>query len=154
MPSKNTVKTYLENGYYHIYNRGVEKRRIFEDSQDYQRFLYYLKLYLIPSDILHKEKPLLRPHLVRANLAEEVELLAYCLMPNHFHLLVHQKTKDATTKLMRQVLTSYSMYFNKRYERLGSLFEGIFKACLVENDEYLLHLSRISTKTQRTEVFL
>ncbi|HSX18812.1 MAG TPA: transposase [Candidatus Saccharimonadales bacterium] len=142
MPSPNTIKTYIENGYYHVYNRGVEKRRIFEETRDYQRFVNYFKLYLSPIESLRREDPLLRSSIVNANLSDQVDLLAYCLMPNHFHILLKQRTKDGMTKLMRQISTGYSMYFNKKYERVGALFQGIFKACLVENEDYLLHLSR------------
>ena len=142
MPSPNTIKTFTEDGYYHIYNRGVEKRRIFEDAQDYKMFLYYLKVYLSPLDILHQEYPLLRINIVNNNLSEEVSLLVYCLMPNHFHMLLHQKTNDGIPKLMKQIATAYAMYFNKRYERVGPLFQGIYKAVMVTTDEQLLHLSR------------
>lgn len=142
MPAKNTIKYYIEDGYYHIYNRGVEKRLIFQDREDYTKFLFLLKLYLSPVDELHKEFPLLRPHIINNNLEGKLNLLAFCLMPNHFHLLIHQSQKDAITKFMRALITSYSMYFNKRYERVGSLFQGIFKAANVESDEYFLHLSR------------
>lgn len=142
MPSKNALKTYVEGGYYHIYNRGVEKRRIFFDRGDYNTFLHYLSLYMTPIDELHKEKPLLRLNIVKNNLSDEIDIVAYCLMPNHFHLLVKQKSKDGITRLMRQITTGYSMYFNKRYNRQGHLFQGRFKAALVENEEHLLHLSR------------
>lgn len=142
MPSKNTIKEYVEGGFYHIYNRGVEKRLIFQDREDYTKFLYLLKLYLSPIDVLSKEYPLLKQHIVAHNVHGEAHLLAFCLMPNHFHLLVKQDKKDTITRLMRAVVTSYSMYFNKRYERVGSLFQGIFKASRVGTDEYLLHLSR------------
>lgn len=142
MPSKNALKTYVEGGYYHIYNRGVEKRRIFFDRGDYNTFLHYLSLYLTPIDEIRKEKPLLRLNIVKNNLSDEVELLAYCLMPNHFHLLVKQKAIDGITRLMRQITTGYSMYFNKRYNRQGHLFQGRFKAANIDSDEHLLHLSR------------
>lgn len=142
MPSKNTIRLYVENGYYHVYNRGVEKRRIFEDDSDYKTFLRYLKIYLSPIETVNKEFPLLRINLLNGNLYEQVDLLAFCLMPNHFHLLVKQKSKDGITKLMHQLTTAYSMYFNKKNERVGALFQGKFKACMVESDEYLLHLSR------------
>lgn len=142
MPSKNTTRLYVENGFYHIYNRGVEKRRIFQEAEDYKKFLHYLKIYLSPIESVTKEFPLLRANLVKANLSEQLDLLCYCLMPNHFHLLIKQKTKDAITKLMRQVMTSYSMYFNNKYNRVGPLFQGKFKAAIIENDPYLLHLSR------------
>ena len=142
MPSPNAIKTYVENGYYHIYNRGVEKRLIFQDREDYTKFLYLLKVYLSPPDELGKEYPLLKAHIVHNNLFGEIDLLAFCLMPNHFHLLVKQKSKQGITKLMEQVITAYSMHFNKRHERVGHLFQSRYKAALVDSDEYLLHLSR------------
>ena len=132
----------VENGYYHIYNLGVEKRRIFEESQDYQKFLSYLNIYLTPVDTLRQENPLLRTNLINGNLSEQIEMIAFCLMPNHFHLLLKQKNKDVVTKLMRQINTAYSMYFNKKYDRIGPLFQGIYKACTVDNKDYLLYLSR------------
>lgn len=135
MPAKNTVKQFIENGYYHVYNRGVEKRDIFLDKQDYAVFLNYLKKYLDP--ILGSD-PLWR----RKSLAQEVDLLAFCLMPNHFHLLVKQITINGVTKLMRAVCTNYVMYFNTKYERVGGLFQGKYKAALILDDAYLLHLSR------------
>lgn len=131
MPAKNSVKQFVENGYYHLYNRGVEKRNIFLDKQDYTVFLYFLKKYLdskLGSD----------PHSV----AKEVDLMAFCLMPNHYHLLARQKTLAGITKLIRAVCTNYVMYFNKKYDRVGTLFQGKYKAVMVSNDNYLLHISR------------
>ncbi len=130
MPAKNSVKQFVENGYYHLYNRGVEKRDIFLDEQDYAVFLSYLKKYLDPTGS--------DPH----PLAKEVDLLVFCLMPNHFHLLVKQSSLNGITKLVRAVCTNYVMYFNKKYDRIGTLFQGKYKAVLVDNDAYLLHLSR------------
>lgn len=142
MPSKNVVRQYVENGYYHVYNRGVEKHRIFEDHDDYKKFLYYISIYLSPADILHTQEPLLRANLVKNNLSGEAQLLAYCLMPNHFHLLLKQNTKEATTRLMRQLINAYTLCFNRRHNRVGSLFQGVFKAIRVENEQYLLQLSK------------
>ena len=144
MPQKNTTKIYVENGYYHAYNRGVEKRKIFLDKQDYTVFLYYLKSYLSPP----KKPPTfmtgLDPVRIRPikTVFNQIDLLAYCLMPNHFHLLLRQKTRDGMTKLLRRLCTCYSMYFNKKYHRIGGLFQGVYKAILVDNEHYLLHLSR------------
>ena len=152
MPAKNTIKPYVENGYYHIYNRGVEKRIIFQDKQDYKVFLYYLKIYLSPPEPL--DSPLnqkketftgfIKPPRDRPlnNLYQEVDLLAYCLMPNHFHLLIKQKPANGIEKFMRSLATKYVQYFNKRHKRIGPLFQGPYKAVLIENDEQLLHLSR------------
>ncbi len=135
MPAKNSVKQFIENGYYHLYNRGVEKRDIFLDEQDYAVFLNYLKKYLDPelgSDPLWKLK----------SLAHEIDLITFCLMPNHFHLLAKQITRNGITKLMRAVCTNYVMYFNKKYNRVGTLFQGKYKGVIIDNDNYLLHLSR------------
>jgi putative transposase len=76
------------------------------------------------------------------NFNNKIELLAYCLMPNHFHLLIKQFSKNDMNKFMQSVITRYSMYFNKKYDRVGKLFQGHYKAVLVSDESYLLHLSR------------
>lgn len=131
MPAKNSIKQYVENGYYHLYNRGVEKRNIFLDDQDYSVFLGYIKQYLEPHEGSDPK-----------SLMDDIDLIAFCLMPNHFHFLAKQKTIDGITKFMRAICTNYVMYFNKKYERVGTLFQGKYKGVLVDNDAYLLHLSR------------
>ncbi len=141
MPSKHTVKVYVENGYYHLLNRGVEKRSIFLDKKDSVTFLALLKRYLTNPDLLPPELQFLRVSR-RSHLYEKIRLVAYCLMPNHFHLLVRQQTRNAITEFARCLINSYVRYFNDRYERLGPLFQGRIKGILVENDEYLLHLTR------------
>lgn len=148
MPHKHIVKAYVENGHYHVYNRGVEKRNIFSDKQDYTVFLHLLKYYLSPKrkDEIHPltEHPnvtLVRPRPL-ANLHQEVDLLVYCLMPNHFHLLIKQTTKDGMPKLIRRLITTYVMYFNRRHKRVGPLFQSNYKAALIDKDPYLLHVSR------------
>ncbi len=150
MPSQNTVKIYVPDGYYHSYNRGVEKRRIFLDDQDYRVFLSFIKAYLSPQATnTSLEHPLAeltgsRPVRIRPlrSFAEDVSLLCYCLMPNHFHLLLYQKEADGMARFFQALCTSYSMYFNKRYHRIGTLFQGPYKAAYVDGDSYLLHLSR------------
>jgi putative transposase len=150
MPSRNVVKSYIENSFYHVYNRGVEKRSIFEDTQDYKVFLKYLKEYLSeppkPEDLktiftLQGEtfKGLKRQP---KNYSGKVILIAYCLMSNHFHLLIQQKSKTDMQEFLRSICTRYSIYFNKKYERVGGLFQGPYKAALITEDAYLLHLSR------------
>jgi putative transposase len=76
------------------------------------------------------------------NLCDEVELLSFALMPNHFHFILKQKTTTGMQKFMKRLLTAYSIYFNSKYKRVGPLFQGIYKAVLISNDQYLLHLSR------------
>lgn len=136
MPTKNRVKTYVSEAYYHAYNRGVNKRRIFLDDQDYSFFLSLLKRYLSNETGPNKY------NITYENLSSEVEILAYCLMPNHVHLLIYQISPDGMTNLMRRVFTSYSMYFNKKYERVGNLFQDAYKAIYINSDEYLQHISR------------
>ncbi len=136
MPSRNTIKEFEAGGYYHVYNRGVEKRIIFVDDQDYTVFLGLLKKYLAGEEDARKNR---HPY---SRLDGEVKLLAYCLMPNHFHLLISQNTGDGITKLMRRLATGYAMYFNHRYNRVGTLFQGRYKASKINTDPYLLHISR------------
>lgn len=145
MPSKNSIKTYIEDSYYHVYNRGVEKRNIFLDEKDYHVFLNLMKIYLSPVPNATSQLMNMFPDKrirVRKTFKDELEILSFCLMPNHFHLLIHQNTPQAMPEFMRALSTSYSMYFNKRYRRVGSLFQGVYKAVNISNDEYLLHLSR------------
>lgn len=148
MPHRNTIRHFTEGGIYHVYNRGVEKRNIFLDEQDYAVFLHLLKYYLSPINLedIHplmefQNFTIVRPRPL-ANIEKEVNLLAYCLMPNHFHLILQQISMSGVTKLIRRIATTYSMYFNKRYKRVGYLFQGRYKASLIESDYYLLHLSR------------
>lgn len=154
MPSKNRVKIYAEDSFYHIYNRGVDKRTIFVDERDYGVFLSYLKTYLLPKDIegLHAllANPAAGPQqkhqasrlLQLNNFYGDVDLVAYCLMPNHFHFLIHQQSADAIDKFMNSLGTRYAIYFNKRHHRVGTLFQDLYKAVSVTSDEQLLHLSR------------
>lgn len=154
MPAKNATKTYIENGYYHIYNRGVEKRIIFLDQQDYSVFLSYLKDYLLPKNEkeLHerllaentsskeKDKALKLLHL--NNFSQEITLLSYCLMPNHFHFFIKQKSINSIDKFMNSLATRYTMYFNNKYKRVGSLYQDVYKAVLINSESQFLHLSR------------
>jgi putative transposase len=136
MPGKNVVKVFVEDSYYHLYNRGWNKTKIFLDKADYQYFEWLLERTLSP-------KPVNDPKGRQFNwLTESVNLNAYCLMPNHFHMLVHQITADGIVKLMSSVCTSYTMYFNKKYKRRGPLFENTYRGVLIEHNTYLQHISR------------
>lgn len=148
MPQKNSVKIYYENGIYHIYNRGVEKRDIFLDRNDYLTFLHILKTSLMPPEIpqfIEKaslrllqggtlQRPINRP---RKNFYNKISLLCYILMPNHYHFLLKQIQSVAMTQFIHSIFTTYSMLFNKKYERVGPLFQGAFKAIDIEEDNYL-----------------
>lgn len=130
--------------YYHIYNRGTEKRTIFLEPHNYQRFnaLLYACNSDVPVDItMHFREGRSFVELFDIDRGETlVHVLAYCLMPNHFHLLLREKTKGGVARFMCKLSTGYSMYFNNKNERTGALFEGRFKAKHVGSDEYLKYL--------------
>lgn len=141
MPAKNAVKKYKPKSVYHVYNRGAGKQNIFKDEEDYKTLLGYLKFYLTPIN-LQGSSLKVAPSRVLKNHALEIDLLAYCLMPNHYHFLIYQEKVDSINHFMRSVATKYSMYFNLKYRRTGHLFEGIYKAVLMETEEQLLYLSK------------
>lgn len=130
-------KIYAADAYYHVYNRGVEKRVIYKDGQDYSFFVSLLQRYLDPELKAYNSAGVEYPCF-----SEGIELLAYCLMPNHFHLLVYTKDNNSMTEFMRSVATSYVRYFNDKYERVGPLFQDRYKAKMIINEAYLLHISR------------
>lgn len=106
-------------------------------------FCDYLKNIFSPPD--HKDLIRLReltPKRKPINCSDDIELLAYCLMPNHFHLFVKQKTKEGLKPFMKALATNYSMYFNQKYNRVGPLFQGTYKAVLITTEPYYLHITR------------
>lgn len=136
MPGRNLARIFVPESYYHLYNRGVNRRKIFLDDADYQYFLQLLARHLADKptqDRVGREYKWLSP---------QISLQAYCLMPNHFHLLVYQTSERGTAELMMSVCTAYTMYFNKRYKRRGPLFENSYRASLITDDAYLQHISR------------
>lgn len=136
MPKRNAIKEYGEDEYYQVYNRGVAKMEIFRDIADYEYMLSLFKKYLSSKTEYDKQGRLI------PNYREDVDLVAYCLMGNHFHMLIYLKDVDGLHSFMRSVLTSYSMYFNRKYRRVGGLFESRFLASRVTNEAYLWHVSR------------
>jgi putative transposase len=136
MPVRNLTRFFTDNSYYHVYNRGVNKRKIFLDEEDY---LFFTNLFHRYIDRKPTQDSKGRDY---RWLGDQVELVAYCLMPNHFHLLVYQHTVQATTDLLLSIGTAYTMYFNKKYKRRGPLFESTYKASMITNDAYLQHVSR------------
>ncbi len=142
-------KTKLVSGeVYHIYNRGVDKRDIFMDDQDHFRFIHDLYEFNDSQKVknlchfLSKNKySEVGLHYINKKQRETlVDILAYCLMDNHFHLMVQQKTENGITEFMRKMGTGYTNYFNKKYERSGVLFQGNFKSVHLEKDAHFLYL--------------
>jgi len=129
--------------YYHVYNRGVEKRTIFLDANDYRRFL--LLLHVLNTKENLKIRDLLRENsyeelLKKKNKSPIVAIGAYCLMPNHFHLLLTPIVEGGIPKFMLKLQTAYAMYFNNMNERTGALFQGAFRSEHVADDNYLRYL--------------
>ena len=129
--------------YYHIYNRGTDKRTIFRDEHDYKRFLALL--YLCNNSEAVDMRNYFREGSSFANfvnlfktekISTLVDIVAYCLMPNHFHILIFEKQDAGISTFMKKCATAYSMYFNRQYDRTGTLFEGSFKAKHVGNEPY------------------
>lgn len=135
MPAKHRLKIYVEDSYYHVFNRGVNKALIFKDIQDYQYFMKLIERYLASynDEDAKGQYP---------NFADDVSIVAYCVMPNHFHILLHQVSAQGMTQFMRALSTAYTMYCNKKYNRVGTMFQGAFKAIYIRDDTYLTHLSR------------
>lgn len=130
--------------YYHIYNRGVEKRNIFIGKRDYQQFLLTMDFYRktpLPAKLSDFKRGMEKIKKIETQTAL-VQIFSYCLMPNHFHFLLKQITDSGITHFLRKFTNSYTRYFNTKYDRIGPLFQGTFKAKLIENDEYLLQVSK------------
>lgn len=129
--------------YYHVYNRGVEKRAVFLDQRDYQRFIQTLQYYQLnnpPTRFSFRNRPVLTLHKHDPSL--KVEIISFCLMPNHFHLLLRQAEDGGITSFLSRLLNSYTKYFNTKHKRIGPLFQGSFKAVRIEDDQQLIHVSR------------
>ncbi|OGE28868.1 hypothetical protein A2867_02900 [Candidatus Daviesbacteria bacterium RIFCSPHIGHO2_01_FULL_40_11] len=142
MPSKYIVRNFTENSYCYVFNQGVERRDIFLEDKDYRFFQTYLFIYLKPLKVVLEKHPDLPIRLHSKNLSSEVELVAYCLMPNSFHLLLKQKTKYGISKLMKQITNAYTLFFNQKNKRSGSLMQGRFKAVGVTDDNLLIQILR------------
>ncbi len=125
--------------FYHLYNRGNNKSDIFIDNGDIKRFMRLLFLCNSTKPVIYK---LVQGRPLDSIDIEEklVDIGVYCLMPNHFHILVREINENGITKFLSKLATAYSMFFNKKHKRTGSLFEGKFKATHVDNDEYLKYL--------------
>lgn len=128
--------------FYHIYNRGVDKRKIFLSQADYRRFLTLLfACNRIQQVNLREQGDKLADAIATAEKSDTLASIgAYCLMPNHFHMILQEKTEGGISRFMQKLQTAYTMYFNERNKRSGSLFQGTFKARHTDDDTYLKYL--------------
>lgn len=136
MPSRNIKKEQAPDSYYHVYVRGINKQTIFQNDNDYQYFLRLFDRYLSKEDVVSKTGGFY------PNFIGKIEILAYCIKSNHFHILLYQSDTPYLEKLMRSIMTSYGRYYNLKYKRTGPVFESRYKAVRIETNEYLQHVSR------------
>ena len=125
------IPKFITGNYYHVYNRGVAKMPIFLTPQDYRVFMRLMF------------------HYIKSKGVGRINLLCYCLMPNHFHLIVEQKNKNGISKYLQSFLTAYSMFFNYKHSRVGPLYQGRTKARLLQNDADLFQVSRYIHRNPR-----
>lgn len=129
---------FVSGEYYHVYNRGTNKQEIFHDGADFHRFLKLLYTANSEKNLVIRD---FSKEIYQLKRGERlVSLGAYCLMPNHFHILITQTEKGDIAKFMHKLCTAYSMYYNNKYQRTGKLFEGKFKSEYADNDRYLKYL--------------
>lgn len=140
MPSR--IFPFVNGQFYHIYNRGTEKRRTFENRRDQNRFIQTMRYYQLAGPKPRFSNSFHNPYFKPALNKKIVEVICYCLMPNHFHFLIKQLRDGGITEFISKLTNSYTKYFNIKHKRVGPLFQGEFKAVLVESDEQFMHLSR------------
>lgn len=137
----------MEQNFYHTLNRGVDKREIFLDKQDHLRFIH--NLYALNNEdrvetasLTFKNNPNLTDFASPSQKQRKilVDILAFCLMPNHYHLLLSPKTNNGVPKFMNKINIGYAKYFNQKYKRVGTLFQGRYKKILIIDDAHFLHL--------------
>lgn len=131
------IKPYVVPAFYHVYNRASGERKLFRDSADRNYFVSLLEKYLAESEPPEDES---NREIIKRY---DVEIVAYCLMGTHFHLLVYQELdSSAIIGYMRAISTAYSMYYNKKYKSKGHVFQSSYRASHITTDSYLAHISR------------
>lgn len=132
----------VNDQFYHVYNRGVEKRRIFDNRRTYTRFLQAVSYYQLVGP-KPKFSNFIKYKSFEPNPNKKIaEIICYCLMPNHFHFLVKQLKEGGVSEFISKLTNSYTKYYNIKFNRIGPLLQGRFKAVLMESDEQLMHISR------------
>ena len=152
MPSIYYNRNFRQGNFYHLLNRGANKLNVFKDITDYITFTDIIQYYLnYPNgkalSLLQRNAEETKTKLLKVrNLESSFELHGYCLMPNHFHLLVYQKHKpknnNSISNYMRRVMITYAMYTHYKYKRSGTLFQGRYKNVIVDTKDQLLYLSK------------
>lgn len=141
-------RIFAANEIYHVLNRGVDKRNIFIEDEDYLRFIHNLFEFNDSEPINNvgyffnqtKSKAFARPYIERKPRKLLVEILAFCLMPNHYHLMLRPLRDDGVFKFVKRLGMGYALYFNQKYKRSGALFQGRYKAIRISDQAHFIHL--------------
>jgi|SRR3989344_797729 len=140
----NRKSPFVVGEYYHLYNRGIDKRNIFSNQKDVNRFFQSMFEFntLDPIGSIY-ENFFTKNHQLGDETSKKklVDFIVYCINPNHYHFIVRQVSERGTEKFMHRLATGYTMYFNEKEKRNGALFQGVFKSIHIDSNEYLLHLS-------------
>lgn len=128
------------NEHYHVFNRGVEKRKIFLNEEDYSYFVFILDFFNTKQQVVNSRFHYRGRTSINKPKDKLVEIISYCLMPNHYHFFLRQVDDGGISKFLQKVMTGYTMYFNKKYKRSGVLFQGKTKSNHVNEDKYLQYL--------------
>jgi len=132
------------NEIYHVYNRGVEKRDIFTSKNEYSYFIHLLHTLNSSANLINTRRNFLTdrgPTSIKTRIhVPLVDICAFVLMPNHFHLLLKQHVETGISKFMQKISTGYTMFFNKKHDRSGALFQGKYKHAHITTDSQLLYI--------------
>ncbi len=141
---------FANDEYYHIFNRGIARQPVFFSKRDYERLLLTFSYYRFIEPPVKLSRFLTLPKDMQRQILKGldmhpktyVDIICFVLMPNHFHLLLKQTSESGITKFMSKSINSFTRYINTKQERVGDLFQGVFKAVRIETNEQLLHVSR------------
>ena len=134
-------REFVNGEFYHVYNRGTEKRNIFSDNYDVARFLECMQVFNTEKPVGSLYERSFDKLASKTRGKALVDFVAYCLNPNHFHFIMRQKVTGGISEMMKRLGAGYASYFNIKYKRTGGLFSGKYKAKHVADNDYLLHLS-------------
>lgn len=134
---------FANNEFYHVYNRGVDKRKTFLDNYDFDRFLQSTQEFnsIKPIGSIYENSFRERKSQLGDRVPKLVNIICYCLNSNHFHIVLQQVADGGISEFMKRIGSGYTTYFNLKYARSGVLFQGPFKARYIDSNEYLLHVS-------------
>jgi len=142
MPSKYILRDLRKNSYYHVANWGTDSQGLFRDDQDRKVFLFYLTIYTGSQQEIKVRYPDLPSRLIGKSFGEEIRIIGYGLLPDHFHLALYQKGRNIVPDLMKRVINGYTAYYNYKYHHQGPVVQGRYKSVLIDKQEIVDLLRR------------